>query len=99
MFQIKISVYKDGSEVAWVIFAKNPGDDSDGWFDPSRVIDSYPWDKIQLQESTARFLTKTGNQNRNNYWSISEGAKYNTHNVGAISAHAHWLTIVTGTRL
>ena len=97
LFQIKISIYKDGSEVAWVTFAKNPGYDSDGWFDPSRVIDSYPWDKIQLQESTARFITKTGNQKRKNYWSISEGTKYNTNNVGAMSAHAHWLTMVTGT--
>ena len=48
LFQVKISVYKDGSEVAWVTFEKNPGDDSDGWFDPSRVIDSYPWDKFNF---------------------------------------------------
>ena len=77
-------------------FEKNPGDDDDDWFNPSRVVDSYPWDKIQLQESTARFITKTGN-GRKNYWTVSEGVKYNSHNVGSISAHAHWLTMVTGT--
>ena len=93
MLQVKISVYKDGSEVAWAIFGKNPGA-GDVWFDPSRIIDSYPWNKSQLQENTARFLKK-GVGNRN-FWMISEGVKYNTFNVGTKSAHAHWLTILTG---
>ena len=87
-----MSVYKDDSEEAWVTFPKNPGVD-DVWFHPGRVVDSHPWDKTQLQESTAQHITNTGGRY---YWLISEGTKYNTNAVGDSTAHAHWLPMVTG---
>ena len=81
--------------MAWVTFTKNHGVD-DVWFDSSRVVDSHPWDKTQLQQNTAKFATKTtGNKN---YWLISEGTKYNTFNVRGTSAHAHWLTMIPNGR-
>ena len=48
--KIKISLYEDGIEAAWVVFDKQPGS-SDNWFQPSRVIDSYPWDTKLLKSS------------------------------------------------
>ena len=41
--KVKVSLYKDGVEVAWVIFDKQPGS-NDNWFQPSQIIDSYPRD-------------------------------------------------------
>ena len=41
--KVKVSLYDDGVEAAWVIFKKQPGSD-DHWFQPSRIVDSYPWD-------------------------------------------------------
>lgn len=66
---MKISVYKNGTEQAWASFRKSPGL-SDLWLDPGRVIDSYPWDKTKLQETTAHFATFA---TENSIWSLSEG--------------------------
>ena len=92
---MNVSVYKGGSEVAWVTFAKNPGVD-DVCFHPSRVLDSHPWDKTQLQENTAQFHQVFGSDRRRHHWLLSEGTKFNPVSVGATSAHAKWLTMVTG---
>ena len=41
--KVKVSLYENGEEAAWAIFRKLPESD-DTWFQPSRVIDSFPWD-------------------------------------------------------
>ena len=53
--RIKISLYENGTEAAWAIFEKKPGSD-DNWFQPSRVIDSFPWDTELLRSSAEMSL-------------------------------------------
>ena len=48
--KVKISLYDNGEEVAWAIFRKLPGSE-DTWFQPSRVIDSFPWDPELLRQT------------------------------------------------
>ncbi len=54
---MKLSLYKNGTEVAWVTFHK-PGDsvtDHADWFQSANVIASSPWDPDLLRESTTVF--------------------------------------------
>ena len=70
---MKLSVYKDGSEAAWVTFNKPP--DSDHWFDPDFIVESHPWDKTLLQESAVSMWI-TGpiyGTAAIEFWLISEG--------------------------
>ena len=76
-------------------FAKNPRVD-DVWFHPSRVLDSHPWDKTQLQESITQFHQVFGSYCRRHHWLLSEGTKFNPVGVGATSAHEKWLTMLIG---
>ena len=88
-------MYKDGTEVAWATFNKNSGID-DVWFDPDRVVDSYPWDATQLRESTANFQTRISNYHGSLFWTMSEGSKYNSAGEDRLTAHARWVTMATG---
>ncbi len=45
---MKLSLYEDGIEEAYVVFSKQPGV-NDSWFSADRVIRSHPWDIKQLQ--------------------------------------------------
>ena len=49
--KVKVSLYDNGEEVAWAIFRKLPVSE-DNWFQPSRVIDSSPWDPELLRQTT-----------------------------------------------
>ena len=91
MLQIKLSVYKDGLEVAWATFNKNSGVD-DAWFDPSRIVDSHPWDKAQLQANTANFKQEIHGL-RSLLWTMSEGSKLNAAEEDRLSAHARWVAM------
>ena len=91
LLQVKLSVYKDGLEVAWATFNKNSGVD-DVWFDPSRVVDSHPWDKTQLQANTANMKQEI-HQEGSLFWTISEGSKLNVAEEYRQSAHARWVAM------
>ena len=88
-------MYKDGSEVAWVAFKKNPGVPDD-WFHPSRVMDSYLWDKNQLKAVTVNFRKDINDEDQKLFWMLSEGRRHNNKDAeGRSSAHARWVAMVT----
>ena len=84
-----MSVYKNGTENAWVTFSKNPEDLRDNWFRSIRVLDSYPWNTTKLQASTTVYESNLASQDM--FWLISEGYEHNSGAIGSFSAHAHWL--------
>ena len=87
---MKVSVYKDGSEAAFVTFTKNPGT-NDNWFQASRILNTHPWSKAQLI-ATSTVMDKVL-PSENMYWLISEGFKYSSQPIGTRTPHAHWLVI------
>ena len=87
---MKVSVYKNGDEAAWVKFTKNPGI-NDNWFHTSRVRNCHPWSKARLK-ATSTVMDK-GLPSENIYWLISEGSKYSSQPIGTRTPHAHWLVI------
>ena len=89
-FQIKVSVYKNGKEAAWVKFSKNPGT-NDNWFRPRRVKNCHPWSKARLKAAST--VMDMGLPSENMYWLISEGSKYSSQPIGTRTPHAHWLVI------
>ena len=84
-----MSVYKNGTEKAWVTFLKNPEDFGDNWFRSIKVLDSYPWNTTELQAGTTVFESNLASQDM--FWLISEGYEHNSGAIGSFSAHAHWL--------
>ena len=56
-------------------FAKNTGDD-DNWFQNNRVMESSPWNTIELRANTTLFEMNLSSQGM--YFLIPEGYKYNT---------------------
>ena len=84
-----MSVYKNGTEKAWLTFLKNLEDLGDNWFRSIRVLDSYPWNTTELQADTTVFGFSLESQDM--FWLISEGYEHNSGAIGSFSAHAHWL--------
>ena len=52
--QVKLSLYSNNTEVAWVTFHKLSDSRLD-WLNSSNVIDAHPWDADMLRSSTTVF--------------------------------------------
>ena len=88
--KVKISLYGNGTETAWVIFDKQPGS-NDSWFQPSRIVDSYPWD-THLLKSSAEMSLEPQTQNDNVRFYIVESNP--SLQLKSESAHAYWMKLV-----
>ena len=86
--KVKVSLYEDGVEAAWVIFDKQPGSD-DNWFQPSRVIDSYPWD-TELLKSTAEMSLAPQEYTDSMRFYIVKSSSFH---LRAWSPHKYWMKI------
>ena len=86
--KMKVNLYENSAEAAWAIFEKKPGAD-DNWFQPSRVIDSYPWD-TELLKSSAEIIVNTIDVMFTSF-SILRSDPFTP--FGRTSAHQHWMKI------
>ncbi len=59
--QIKLSLYKNQTEVAWITFNKSSDSRTD-WFNSTNVLDSHPWDPNLLRDSTTVFKIDPNSQ-------------------------------------
>ena len=89
--QVKISLYDNGEEVAWAIFRKLPGSD-DTWFQPSRVIDSFPWDPELLRQSTTEMSLEPQPGNERIRFYIVD--KHIDEPFAGLAAFKYWMKIV-----
>ena len=86
--KVKVSLYEDAVEAAWVIFEKQPGSD-DNWFQPSRVIDSYPWDTDLLKSTAEMSLEPQEYTNTVRFYIV----KSNSFHLRAWSPYKYWMKI------
>ena len=86
--KVKVSLYEDGVEAAWVIFDKQPELD-DNWFQPSRVVDSYPWNIELLKSSAEMSLEPQEHTNSVRFYMVQP----NSFHLRAWSPHRYWMKI------
>ena len=87
--QVKVSLYENGTEAAWAIFEKKPGAD-DNWFQPSRVIDSFPWDTELLRSSAEMSLAPQEYNQGTRFYIVKPKPGYP---LKARSPHEYWMQI------
>ena len=61
VLQVKLSLYKNNVEVAWVTFHNTINSHVD-WFNSSNVINASPWDPDLLRTSTTIFNIEKSSQ-------------------------------------
>ena len=88
--KVKISLYDNGNEVAWVTFDKQPGSD-DNWFQPSRIVDSHPWDTELLKSSSEMSLEPQAGNNKVRFYILES---IPTLTLKTNSGHAYWMKII-----
>ena len=87
--KVKISLYKDGVEAAWVIFDKQPGS-NDNWFQPSRIIDSYPWNTELLKSSSDMSMEPQQNNDKTRFYIVESNPDFYLREQ---SPHRYWMKI------
>ena len=89
MTKVKVSLYEDGTGAAWVIFDKQPGS-NDNWFQPSRIIESYPRDTELLKSSSEMSLDPQENYGETRFYILESNPDFN---LKIWSLHAYWMKI------
>ena len=87
--KIKVSLYENGTEAAWTIFEKKSGAD-DNWFQPSRVVDSFPWDTELLRSSAEMSLAPQEHDSSTRFSILKAKRGYP---VRPLSPHKYWMKI------
>ena len=85
--KVKLSLYENSTEAAWAIFEKKPGAD-DNWFQPSRVIDSFPWDTELLRSSAEMSLAPQEYDRAIQFYVVKSNPGYT---LRPFSPHAYWM--------
>ena len=91
MTKVKVSLYKDGVEVAWVIFDKQPGS-NDNWFQPSLLIGSYPWDTKLLKSSSHMSLEPQQYNDNTRFYIVESNPDFY---LRPSSPHKYWMKIIS----
>ena len=89
--KIKVSLYEDGIETAWVIFDKQPGS-NDNWFQPSIIIDSYPWDTGKLRSSSDMSLEPQQYNDNTRFYIVESNPDFY---LRGSSPHKYWMKIIS----
>ena len=87
--KVKVSLYKKDAEAAFVIFEKK-SIPNDNWFEPSRVIDSYPWD-VELLKSSAEMSLEPQQHNQDTRFYIVKSKP--GYPLRRRSPHSYWMKI------
>lgn len=87
--KVKVSLYESGFEAAWVIFDKQPGS-NDNWFQPSRVIDSYPWDTKLLKSLSEMSMEPQQYNEATRFYIMESNSDFN---LRKLSPHRYWMKV------
>ena len=87
--KVKVILYEDSIEAAWVIFDKKLGS-SDSWFQPLQIMDSYPWNTEMLKSSSEVSLEPQQYNDNTRFYIVESNTNFY---LREWSPHRYWMEI------